>query len=123
LFFPSSSHNLHPSRTFFLPYFLHQFPSFVCLIFNSYKNNLFFPIHFLYHIRMLVLLIYNMIGGINGVTEGFLLHVNMWFVIELVNLLLFSSMLRKLVTKKSMNSIIIQSCQVKRELNYPIESL
>jgi hypothetical protein len=40
-----------------------------------------------------------MISGIDYVAKGLLLHVNIWFGIELVNLLLLSSVLRPLVRK------------------------
>jgi hypothetical protein len=57
---------------------------------------------------MLVLYIYNVIGGIDDSTNVLLLHINMWFDIELFNLLLLSYIL-KLEVKNSTTTLTLPS--------------
>jgi hypothetical protein len=73
---------------YFLPHSLH---------FNFYANNSYLYKPLLYHIRMLVPFICNTIGCIHNVANGILLHINIWFAIELAHLLLLSCASRPVV--------------------------
>jgi hypothetical protein len=86
--------NLHTSIPFFPSSFI-LIPSLIplpyYLNFNSYVNKFYLSSPLLYRKRILIPFIYNMIGCIDNSANGIVLHLNIWFGIKSINLLLLHS--------------------------------